>query len=300
MASFCSTCGFPLGANGAFCPNCGSRQQAAAGAAPPPQQMQPMAVPAPRKGGSGLKVVMVIFGCLLLAGVAAIGGLYYVAHRVKQAVVQKAESIGVDVPAITQAISTDSSSNAVSPAVSANICKLLSAEEVSGLIGQPIERTENADRGACNYYGPAGLYNQLANNQMSSQMKRAEAPGANPDPQSMATAVDQLANGIGAAAGQTGSNGEMPLLMVIVGDGGKAQMAAMNAAGAIFGGIAKGSGSGMSMNTPIPGLGDKAYRLPRLGLNVLKGDTVIRIVPGPFPEADAKTIDVARVMFKKI
>jgi hypothetical protein len=300
MASFCGSCGFPLGANGAFCPNCGSRQQQAASGPPPAQPMQPMAAPVAAKGGSGLKVVMVIFGCLLIGGVAVIGGLYYVAHRVKQAVVQKAESMGVDVPAITQPVSTDSSSSAVSPAVSANICNLLSAQEVSSLIGEPIERAENADKGDCNYYGPAGLYNQLANTQMSNQMKRADAPGATPDAQSLATAADQLANGIGAAAGQTGSNGEMPLLMVIVGDGGKAQLAAMSAARTLFGVLGKAKGSELNMTPPIPGLGDKAYRLPKLGLNVLKGDTIIRIVPGPFPDSDAKTIEVARVMLKKI
>lgn len=71
MASFCGSCGFPIGANWAFGSNCGSRQGASA--APPPPQMQINAAPVAPKSGSGLKVVMVICGCLLLGGVAAIG-----------------------------------------------------------------------------------------------------------------------------------------------------------------------------------------------------------------------------------
>jgi hypothetical protein len=37
-----------------------------------------------------------------------------------------------------------------------------------------------------------------------------------------------------------------------------------------------------------------------MGLNVLKGETLIRIIPGPIPEANAKTIDVARAVLEKM
>jgi len=89
MANFCRNCGAPLGVNFAFCPQC----RTPAAAAPPAAPIAPVA-----QSGSGMKILLVILCVLAVGGVAVVGGLFYVAHRVKQAVVAKASEYGVDLP----------------------------------------------------------------------------------------------------------------------------------------------------------------------------------------------------------
>ena len=295
MASFCSGCGFPQAANVTFCPNCGARQQTSAGAAPPPLQQPATAMAPPAKAGSGLKVLLVLVGVLALAGVAAVGGLWYLGHRVKEAVVEKAKAYGVDLP-------TDSPSrSSAAPVRLRKACDLLSNQEAASLLAQPIERSEQTSDG-CSYYGPAGLSAKLAQEQASSTFKNAQAPGSNVGGMDVANAVDQLAGSMGAAQGTTGSGGEAPLLMLMVGLDGKSQMAALSASNALFSGIfnaAEGKKGG-SVGAEITGLGDRALRMPKLGLNVLKGEVFLRIIPGPVPDADTKTVNVARAVLAKL
>ena len=54
------------------------------------------------------------------------------------------------------------------------------------------------------------------------------------------------------------------------------------------------------MTAEVPGLGDRALRLPKLGLNVLKGEVLIRIIPGPVPDAETKSVNVARAVLAKL
>lgn len=255
---------------------------------------QPMMPPAAAQGGSGFKILMVLLVCFAVAAVAAIGGLYYIGHKVKQAVVKKAEAYGVTLP------SMPSRSSAPARPRPRNTCDLLSQQEVSRILGEPIERTESQPD-SCNYWGPAGLGAKLAQQQASDTFQRAQAPGAKVDGAEVTNSVDQLINNLGAGApGATGS-GEMPLLMLTVQNDGGPQMAAITATGAIFNPIFKSAGAkGASMTAEITGLGDKAIRLPKLGLNVLKGDVIIRIIAGPVPEADAKTIEIARTVLPKV
>src|SRR6185437_13541913 len=156
MASFCSNCGFPLGASNAFCPKCGTRltaqpvQPAPAPppqAAMPPQYTPPAYTPAPAvaaKSGSGLKILLVVFCVFAFLGIAVVGGVIYVGHRVKQAVVSKAASYGVDL----KSVADSSSSSSTSSAPLRKACEYVSKEEVSRIIGEPIERT-TTDGAAC-------------------------------------------------------------------------------------------------------------------------------------------------------
>jgi hypothetical protein len=69
----------------------------------------------------------------------------------------------------------------------------------------------------------------------------------------------------------------------------------------IFGGMGAGAGAGNAgLGTDIPNLGDRAIRLGPLGLNVLKGDTVIRIIVGPVPYANEKSIAIARILLPRV
>jgi hypothetical protein len=106
---------------------------------------------------------------------------------------------------------------------------------------------------------------------------------------------------MGAATGQAGIGGEAPLLTLVVGSDGKTQMAALKANQALFGGIMKGASEGKeTFGSKIEGLGDSAVRLPMLGLNVLRGDVIVRVVPGPVPNADAKCIAIARAVLRQL
>jgi hypothetical protein len=297
MASFCSGCGFPQGPNVTFCPNCGARQQAAASSAPLLPQSAPQPVPvvaAPRAGMStGMKVLLTLVVLFMLAGVAGIAGVIYVGHRVKEAVVDKAKAYGVELP-------TEPGRHASStPVHLPQPCDLLSKQEVSTLLGEPIERSETSQEG-CLYYGPAGLSETLAKTQFSSTMQSAQTPGSNVGASEVATSVEQMVGSMPGAQGMTGNGGESPLLMLMIDPDGKAQMTALTASKALFNGIFKAADAkGLSMGGEISGLGDRALRMPKLGLNVLKGEVLVRIIPGPVPDADAKTIAVARAVLGK-
>ena len=293
MASFCSGCGFPENAGVAFCPNCGTRQQGATSAAVPPQPVPPPLV-APAKAGSGLKILLALVVFMGVAGIAAIGGLYYMAHRVKEAVIDKAKSYGVDLP------STAPAHSSATPRQVPKGCGVLSASEVSGLIGQPIERAEPQSNG-CAYFGPAGLSAKLADQLGSSTFDKMKTPGSGVKEPEIANALMQLGDSAQNGAGIENSYGETPLLWLIFDEDGKPQMTALSMSKALFNGIGKAAGDTEGpMGADIPGLGDRAIRLQRLGLNVLKGDLLVRIMAGPVPDPDSKTLAVARAVLKKL
>jgi hypothetical protein len=174
--------------------------------------------------------------------------------------------------------------------VSIHPCDLLSGQEAARLLGEPIERTEVHDT-SCMYYGPPGLSAKLGKTGMSSML---HTPGESKTAAEAADTVDRFLKSAAAQAGQIGSNGEYPLLTVMVASGdGRAQMTAVLAGKALLSGL-KGAGE------EIPDLGDRAVRLGNLGLNVLKGDTLIRILPGPVPDANRKCILLARSMLPRI
>jgi len=290
MAGFCGSCGFPLGASSTFCSKCGVRQ-AAANSLPPQPVTQPLSVPT---GGSGFKILMVVLVCLGAAGFAAVAGVWYVAHRVKEAVVQKAEENGVDIKGIIPPKKTS-----FLPTRHRKACEYLSKEDASSLLGEPVERTEYQDS-ACLYIGPPGLGAKLGEEQSSNAIKKIQTPS--PNGNDTAKTVDDLINGLGAATGQMSTGEETPLLILVIDYDGRPQMTALNASKALFGGIFKAADpkGKAGFATAIQGLGDQAVRFPKLGLNVLAGETFIRVVVGPVPDADPKSIAIARAVLKQL
>jgi len=290
MANFCTNCRFPLAASASFCPQCG-RSLASAQPAPPAPSTP---VAAASGGGSALKILLIVVVCLATLGIAAIAAGYYAFHRVKQAVVAKAESLGVDVNSVPSPVPSSMPSR---PKVY-KPCEILPKSEASNLLGEPIESTGIMD-GACLYYGPAGLAAKLATQGTSEMMDKAKA-GVQMNSGDMADTVTKM---MGAIAGQPGQNGtkggDVPLLIFAVDPDGRVQMSAMAASKAIFGGIAADSPGG-GLGAEIPNLGDRAIRLGPLGLNVLKGNTVIRIVVGPVPDPNGKSVVIARAVLPRI
>ena len=307
MANFCSNCGGARAGGSPFCTHCGARQATPAGAPapdpgssaapPPPAQSLP-----PATKGSGLKILAVVLAFVVLAGAATVGGLYYVAHRLKQVVVEKAASAGVDLNSIS---SPEASNGASRRAYKA--CSLLSKTDAASMLGEPIERIEDQG-GTCLYYGPAGLSGKLAQEGTADLLKQMEKPGAQINGNDVADSLSKLVGGLAAqagaaeAGGATGNSGDVPLLIFVIdGEDGKTQMTALTATKAIFGGIGKAASDGKEgFGADIPDLGDRAVRLANLGLNVLRGNTLIRLVPGPVPDANAKAIAIARTILPKL
>ena len=238
-----------------------------------------------------LIVVLAIFGVL---GIAVVGSVWYVGHKVKQAVVRTANTYGVDLNSLPS--STRSSS--ARPAKVHKVCDLLTAQEVSQLIGEPIDHLAPVDQ-SCGYFGPPGLSAKLDQDLRSSMAKQVQ-PGANPNGGDITKMLQQMQDTTAGVQLQPGQ--EMPLLMIAVDPDGKAQMTAMTLAKGIFSGISNASEAkgGISVGKDIPGLGDRAVRMPKMGLNVLQGETLIRVMPAPFPDADAKCIAVARAALAKL
>ena len=284
MAGFCGNCGFPLGANSGFCPNCGTRQSGMASGPAPAAQVQQPPAPVAAKSNSGLKILMILLAGFLAIAILAAGTLFYAAHRVKQAVVEKAASYGVDLH----------SSPSVRSARHVSACDLLSKEDAARLLDEPIERTEDQS-GACLYYGPAGLSVKLAREDAANTFKRAQAPGSDVGGGEVADTMTKLLGSVAAA--QQPGGGDAPLLILAVEwSDGKVQMTALSI---LNGGVAR-SGAVKGGVADIPNLGDRAIRLGNLGLNVLKGDALIRIVPGPVPDANGKAIALARAILPKV
>ncbi|HEX3879486.1 MAG TPA: hypothetical protein VHW24_21030 [Bryobacteraceae bacterium] len=237
-------------------------------------------MPVAAKGGSGLKIVMVVLGLFAVLGIAAIGAVAYIGHRVKQAVIAKADSYGVDLKSIAASGSSTASSSSSAPA--RKPCDYMSKDEVSRIIGEPVERTVTDDA-ACQYFGPPGLAAKLGKDGMSTGMQQLQRD--KPSNAQLAESLNNLINGMGAQSGD-----EKPLLLFVIDRDGKAQMTALNIAGSLFGQIPG------AKPEEIPGLGDRAVRFANLGLNVMKGNTIIRIVAGPIPDPDNKTTAIARAL----
>ena len=304
MATFCVGCGTPLGESTAFCPKCGQ----VTGNRPNPVPYTSVA-PA-TKGGSAMKIIIVLLCCLAVGGIVVVGAVVYVAHRVKQAVVHTAAENGVDLNSLS--VSSGDSGRALPKS-----CDLLSRDEVSRLIGQPIERAETKN-GTCEFYGPAGLSAKLAQEEGTDQLDRAKTAGA--DPKMNALEVQRMLNRMGAAngnteAGSTGSGGELPLLVLNVSANGKSTMMALNLTKALVGAAGK-SAAGQQGETSdaeknksigyvfvgsqVDGLGDKAMWTPQHGLYVLKGDTLLQVNPCVMPDFSNKGVAVARAVLPKI
>ncbi|HUJ50425.1 MAG TPA: hypothetical protein VLW25_09500 [Bryobacteraceae bacterium] len=259
----------------------------AGGPAPAAEVQQPPA-PVAAKSGSGLKILMILLAGFVATAILVVGGMFYAAHRVKQAVVEKAASYGVDLH------SSPSPSPSARNARRVSACDLLSKEDAARLLDEPIERTEDQS-GACLYYGPAGLSVKLAREGAANTFKRAQAPGSDVGGGEIADTLTKLLGSVAAA--QQPGGGDAPLLTLLVDwSDGKAQMTALSILNA---GVARSEAVKGGV-ADIPNLGDRAIRLGNLGLNVLKGDALIRIVPGPVPDANGKAIALARAILPKV
>ena len=177
---------------------------------------------------------------------------------------------------------------------------MLSAAEVSSLVGQPIERAEPQSNG-CAYFGPAGLSAKLADQLSSSTFDKMKTPGSDVKEPDIANALMQVGNSVQSGAAIDNSHGEAPLLLLFFDADGKGAMMGLTMTKAFFNGIGKAASDKEGvMGAEVPGLGDRAVRLQALGLNVLKGDLLVRVIAGPVSDPDAKTVAVAHAVLNKL
>src|SRR5580698_10399757 len=100
---FCQNCGAQM--SGAFCNLCGAKaSQAPAAPPPPPQYAQPQQYAQPTlapaaKGGSGLKILFVVLGIIVLLGALGVGAAMYAWHKAKETI---ASTTGVDLNSFSE------------------------------------------------------------------------------------------------------------------------------------------------------------------------------------------------------
>jgi hypothetical protein len=245
----------------------------------------------PASGGSVVKILLIALLVFAMLGILAVGAVYYAVHRVKEAVVDKAGSYGVDLRSLDSSSNHNSGNHHSGSEKPYRACRLLPMDVAAKLIDQPIDHTEDQGE-TCLYYGPAGLSAKLAKEVASSTYKKAQEPGSTVNGGDVATVATDLARSMGMGE-STGVSSDAPLITLLVSHDGKAQMTAITATKALFGQIP-------GVGVEISNLGDRAVRLGNLGLNVLQGETIIRIVPGPVPGANEKCVALARAILPRV
>ena len=299
MPGFCGSCGSPLGAQTAFCPNCGSRAGQAFPAASNPSP--PMAA---ASGGSGLKIILIVLGALFVLGFLAIGGIYYAGHRLIQHAERVADRTGL-AASIRDAAGGRSGGGL---GIKRDGCALLSKSEVESILGTPIEkaegeRTDGDTTEHCNYFVKPGTMEQDEDKlrQTADELKTRQAAidklnGSNLNEQARKEGVENLAKNFMRTMAASNGNGDVPVFSFTVDrEDGKAAFGAFRTVNVIVGSAAKGS------NETLSGLGDRALLGPMDSvLCVLKDQTCITLNLTQVPNGKEKGIALARKILSRI
>jgi hypothetical protein len=222
---------------------------------PPPYSgppTYPVPAPAPKSGGSALKIVLIVLVVIFVLGAAGVISVAYMAYRVKNRITQEANRRGVDLSAF--------SNSAAYQGRMPDPCSLLTKEEASEIAGLTIERTEEHGR-TCDYYAqplsPAQQQERMrkALEEIQTRSKQHAADAATPAGDATAAArasgVENLTKTMAAGA----NPGSGPYFSIQVNQNGRAQIAGMK--------IALGAVSpGMRTVEPISGIGDEAIMGP--------------------------------------
>ena len=278
MAEFCSKCGAPV--PGAFCPKCGAdmRNPSApqpGNPAPSPQAVAPAVVsPAPPTAASpkkmsglaklGIAAVVLIF----VGGALAVGGVYYVAHRVSQKFHEETDGILNSSSDSRSGDSSNSSSRSgASSSASSGIdaCKLLSKEDVSAAIGVEIIRTEPGEN-SCSYIAKGDQAEMTAKHTTAMMASR----GADKKTQQI---IQNITGGMfkqfqSESHEKQDTAGEVPVLNFSVDQKNAEEQMRLNAK--MLGTLGAAVG--------IPGVGDQAFISGDSMMLVRKGKSLVRIM----------------------
>lgn len=287
MARFCESCGAPL--DGPFCGKCGAK----AGGAQAPPSVQTLGAatvpPAPAKGSSPvLKIILVVFGVLLILGILGGVGLYWAASKIKNKVETVAAEQGVNLKDLAEQGSSAASSEG------GDGCWLLSEAQASQLAGLSIVRAEpnpNADSSklSCQYFADPQELAKLAQAEASAAMDAMKSSKGDNQAEGVQQ-LERLTKGlIGSAANAQGQDGLLFEISVRRG-GGKTDWAGVSIASGALGGMEK-----------IPGLGDQAMMAPlAASIYVIKGDNFLELTMPALPGGRRKGVEIARTVLGKL
>jgi hypothetical protein len=267
MAKFCVSCGSSLN-GGMFCARCGAASGEAAAplvqpAFVPSVQAAPvLAATTPAKSNLLIKVLVALGLFIVVMGALAIGGVYYVAHRVSKKVHQLANEL----PNGTESSSGNlAASNKIAAGSPQDPCRLLSKEDVSHAAGVKVVRTESTGD-SCSYLAK-GDAADMTSRHMSAMMA---SKGADSQQQKM---IQGLAGGLFKSMQKDGksdidSNGNVPVLSF--------SLEKQAAEGEM--GLNRNVLAGMPGGYIISGIGDEAFDAGDSMIMVRKGDMLIRIM----------------------
>jgi hypothetical protein len=311
MSKFCGSCGSPLNEGKKFCGKCGaassSPEQPAASPAQPTYTPEPPVTPiaAPARSNTLLKVGVALVAIIFVGGVAAVGVVYYVVHKVKEKVQAVAHQVEGETPSsasgslaslVQKAAATADSKGDDGSGFKGDPCRFLSKEDVSRAAGIEIIRAEAQDSG-CNYIAkgdPADMVSKHMTSMVSSQAKsNGSAPTAQQQKmmQQITGAFFKQQESSDKDLSKQAATGEVPILSVSFSSGNAEMEMKLNrmAFNHLKAGNADGKTTDQLASGDLDGIGDEAYEMGGTGLIVRKGQTVARFM-FPYCPCDANAI----------
>lgn len=318
MANFCTKCGAAV--SGPFCGACGAPTQGgpaqAQSVAPAPALVsQPAAAPATVRKGSGVRIILIVLGVLLLFGAMGVGGIVYVGYRAKQKIAQMEKDYGVDGNASSGMSSSATASNGTSssdtsggsmrtfPPSKGNGCRLLEGQEAARILGVAVERAEtetsDSEGDLCKYWVSATERRRLIGAEMASSIAGLGKTDTKSGQQDEVEKL--LGGGAGALIEASGENkdSDYAFSLQVWRKNGKEQWAKMETVQTKTrdaAGVAGADAADVAMR-PVEGIGDRATVLAAgHSIMVLKGDAFFLLGFQQFVPGRDKTVALARVV----
>ncbi|HVT92637.1 MAG TPA: hypothetical protein VHD76_07320 [Bryobacteraceae bacterium] len=210
-----------------------------------------------------MKILLAVVGIFVFFGIAAIGVLIYVGHRVKRAVEEKAAAYGMEMP--------DASRERSGIIRTYAACSLASNAEVGEALGIQIARSEQRGHGVtsqCDYYPAAALGDQAVSDQVDKLKQLSDQPDSS---DKSAAAQNALGNLAKAAL----TDPSTPVVTVEVNGDGRDGMAGFAGAMRLMSGLAKNAG--VKASEDLSGIGDRAVLGVTGQMMFLKGNTSVQL-----------------------
>jgi hypothetical protein len=196
------------------------------------------------KGGSGIKILLIVLAVLFVGALVVVGGVVYMAHRVVNTAKDDLAKAGIS--------TSDLGSMANSQPVDA--CKYLSAGDVSAAVGVPIIEAKN-DNG-CHYIAQGSAANFT--------MQHVGAMGGG---KGMPAGMPGMTSG---SSNNDSTETTSLVDITINSSGGRMQM---NLEKKLIGGLQVNG----TANGDVQGIGDEAFLIGNNLLLVRKGDMLVQI-----------------------
>jgi hypothetical protein len=253
--------------------------------------------PVPTQSNALLKICIAAVVIIFVGGVAAVGAVYYVAHKVKekaqiaarQALAENAASSPNGLADLLQkATSSAPSNDSDSDVFKGDPCRFLSKEDVSRAVGVEIVRTQARDAG-CSYIAKGDPADMVSRHMTSMVASQAKSNGSNLTPdqtkmmQQITGAFFKQQESTDKRFSKAVESGEVLVLAVNFTTGNAELEMKMNrmAFNHITGGNADGKTTDQKASGDLDGIGDDAYEMGGSGLIFRKGGTLVHMM---FPQ----------------